>query len=105
MKLVIRFVPGHNLILLLVCCVRLCSHTCPRGLVDTCWLPGHCFKDREAGMAELESGSQGSRSRASESFPSLSFLLLGDVYCAPFTERGLVDMEAGAHHSSELTLI
>lgn len=44
------------------------------------------FKDKEAGIAELESGSRGSPSRASEPFPSLSFLLLGDIHGVPTTE-------------------
>lgn len=44
------------------------------------------FKDKEAVMAELESGSRGSLSRASEPFPSLSSLLLGDIHCVPITE-------------------
>ena len=44
------------------------------------------FKDKEAGIAELESGSRGSPSRASEPFPSLSFLLLGDIHSLPITE-------------------
>lgn len=58
MKLVIRFVPGHSLILLLVCCVRLCSHTCPQGPVDTCWPPCRCLRTRRRSWLSWSLGAE-----------------------------------------------